>query len=130
MTGASYHKPRLFNSFETIPLVLIDNAIKYFLPSRDVIVRVDDERNGDGCFVSVESHGPIIPTQYRDQVFARSFRTPLAKETVSSGSGLGLYIANIVAKSHDFVIRYDAYPEQGRSQEGANVFSFVVKSRP
>jgi hypothetical protein len=127
MTGSSFNKLRLYNSFDTIPLVLIDNAIKYSFDGKDVIVRVDDE--GSKCFASIESYGAIIPPQFRDKIFLRGFRTPLAKDTVSSGSGLGLYIASIVANANAFAIDYRAIPERGNPGQGGNVFSFEVSGR-
>lgn len=128
MSGASFNRPRLFDSFDTIPLVLIDNAIKYSFQDHDIAVRVNDLPNG-GCRVSVSSEGVIIPQKYRGQIFSRGFRSPFAKETVSNGSGLGLYIAEIVAKANSFTILYEAYPKFNRPDEGENRFSFDISPR-
>lgn len=83
---------------------LIDNAIKYSLPSGRVDVRLQQIR--DEFILCVSNGGPGIPPGARAQVFDRFFRADSAR-TMSlgdkgriAGSGLGLPIARWIAERH------------------------------
>ncbi len=124
--GQSQATPRLFDSFETLPLVLIDNAIKYGTANTDVIVTVFDLQISGGCSVSVESSGDVVQPEHRERIFERRFRTPGARRTASSGSGLGLYVGQIVAKANRCEIVYEARDVHGDGSIGKNVFLLTV----
>jgi signal transduction histidine kinase len=121
MAGTSFQAPECFDSFEVIGQVLIDNAIKYSRAGGTVIVRVDDV--SDGVCVSVESFGPLIAEGMENAVFQRGVR---AQSGRAKGSGLGLYVASVVAAAHGFQIRYSRKPERSQPEEGWNIFSFEV----
>jgi signal transduction histidine kinase len=127
MTGSSFNTPLLFDSFETIPLVLIDNAVKYSNRNTSLVVRVDDQPVGT-CMVSVESEGDLIPPESRRSIFDQGFRTSQAKDVASSGSGLGLYIAKIVADANTLTIKYTGQPLTSSSNYGINTFTFLAQS--
>ncbi len=120
MSGTSYGTPRCFDSFETIPLVLIDNAVKYSDQGWDVVVTAQDMSTH--VLLKVESHGPIVPQAMRDGIFQRGTRAPDSHRMVSRGSGLGLYIASVVAKAHGFEIRYDCVNLDSNGRTGKNIF--------
>lgn len=71
---------------------LVDNARKWSPPGATIEVRVVDGR------VSVRDHGPGVPPEERERVFAR-FARGAAVEGVP-GSGLGLAIVADVAREH------------------------------
>ena len=54
ITGNSFNKPYLYDSFSTVLLVLIDNAIKYSRNNQDVNITISDTKN-NGVSVSIES---------------------------------------------------------------------------
>lgn len=60
MAGESFNELMLFDSFQTLPLVLIDNAIKYSSRHKEVVVFVKD-LGKDQCEATVESRGPLVP---------------------------------------------------------------------
>jgi len=124
MAGTSYATPRCYDSFETIPLVLIDNAVKYSEQGRDVVVTVQDVTGH--VLLKVESHGPVVPEPMREAIFERGTRGPDAHKMVSKGSGLGLYLANIVAKAHRSQIRYECVSVDKNGKTGRNVFSCEI----
>ena len=128
MGGRSFNTPLLYDSIDTIPLVLIDNAIKYALPNTEVYVNVHDITSPLGCEIIVESTGPLVPVPDRGKIFERGFRSSKAKAFASSGSGLGLYIAKLVADANDCEIVYKGVPRAGKPDEGKNIFSFRVFS--
>jgi signal transduction histidine kinase len=80
-----------------IPQALIDNAIKYSPNNNDIIIKFNDEY--DYVLFSITSYGPQILDVERKTIFEYSFRGANARET-TSGSGLGLYLCNLVAESH------------------------------
>jgi light-regulated signal transduction histidine kinase (bacteriophytochrome) len=125
MTGSSYSQPKCYDSFETIPLVLIDNAIKYSCEGRSVEVHVTDSV-GAGVSVSVHSFGPVVPVEYQERIFERAVRAPSAKTFASKGSGLGLYFAAIVAQAHGFKISYLGSSDARDPSMGNNTFFFMV----
>jgi sensor histidine kinase regulating citrate/malate metabolism len=100
--GESYKQPPTYNSFELIPLVLIDNAIKYSLKGQRIEVVVQDLNKS--VKIEVISFSPLIPIDERDLIFERNFRGKNSSVIASRGSGLGLYLAKIVAEAHGFTV--------------------------
>jgi signal transduction histidine kinase len=125
IVGPSFAKPDCYDSFDTLALVLIDNAVKYSFGRHHIKVVVKD-KSRDAVKVRVESYGPIVPRDMREQIFKRGVRTRVAEESCSKGSGLGLYIARVVASAHGFGVEYKAIEGDRSSSEGWNVFSFEL----
>lgn len=123
--GTSYNSPLCYDSFESIALVLIDNAVKYSEKGKEVEVIVSDISNG-GVEVCIKSYGLVVPENERDQIFKKRYRVEHSKRISSSGSGLGLYIASIVADVHNFKIEYACEQDKKNPMYGTNIFSFKV----
>ena len=126
LLGASYEKPPCHDSFETIALVLVDNAVKYSLEGREIRVGVNDAP-GHCVQVTVESYGPVVPEDLRKQIFDQGRRAPSASRLASQGTGLGLHIASVVAEAHGFGIAYECGVVDAGTNEGWNRFSFEVR---
>lgn len=124
MMGSSFKKIRAYDSIEVLALVLVDNAVKYSKENRKVTISVNDESNG--VRVKVETHGEIVPEHESMLIFSRGYRTASAKRLASSGSGLGLYAAQVIAKAHDTKIVYSAVPDKDRPGEGRNIFEVFI----
>jgi len=124
MQGSSHLKPRCFDSIETLTLVLVDNAVKYSLQGNSVYVVVSDTSRS--VKVAVQSYGPVVPKEMQQKIFERRVRTEAAETFSSKGSGLGLYIARIVAEAHGFSIHYKCFDVNSSKSEGWNEFSFEV----
>jgi K+-sensing histidine kinase KdpD len=125
--GTSYSSPWIYSSFSTLPLVLIDNAIKYSQTSQDIIVTINDERGG--VSVSVESFSLCIDKDDIQNIFKMNHRGKNADKVAIEGSGLGLYLADIVAYANGFKIEHT---EKGNTcmldgvQYATNIFSFFI----
>ena len=125
IVGPSHARPNCFDSFDTLTLVLIDNAVKYSLKGHTIKVIVKDKKNGN-VKVMVESYGPIVPKEQRVAIFDRGIRTDASEEFSSKGSGLGLFIARVVAEAHDFEIQYNAVEGDRSPNQGWNQFIFEI----
>ncbi|MDO9258980.1 MAG: sensor histidine kinase N-terminal domain-containing protein [Polaromonas sp.] len=81
---------------------LVDNAVRYTAPGGTVTIRCGplETRNAAGgaqVFLEVEDDGPGIPAAERARVLERFYRVP---GTVGEGNGLGLAIADEIARAH------------------------------
>jgi signal transduction histidine kinase len=81
---------------------LVDNAIKYSQPvgingaKSEILLRAADD--GDRILLTVADHGPGIPEADRARVVERFVRLETSRS--EPGSGLGLSLANAVARLH------------------------------
>jgi len=127
MIGDSYAKPNCYDSFSTIPLILIDNAVKYSDENQEIVVTVKDREQ---CvFLEVASRGPLVPADMRQAIFERGIRGPNSSRIASQGSGLGLYIAGVVAKAHGFDIEYHCSSNRMDDTSGLNMFRCNIPTK-
>lgn len=89
LSGSSFGRIRGPDIFELIPYVLIDNAIKYSPQNYPIDVLANE---GDGFRFSVESYGPYIAEQEKEEIFAKGVRGRAAVTSSVPGSGVGLHI--------------------------------------
>lgn len=73
---------------------LLDNACKYSLPGSTVTLSII--READSIAVRVLSRGNPIPSSERNKIFDRFYRGVDSRH-VTTGSGLGLYVARKIA---------------------------------
>jgi two-component system sensor histidine kinase TctE len=76
---------------------LLDNALKYTPAGGCVTLRCGRQGADDVPFLEVEDDGPGVPLADRQRVMERFYRVP---GTVSDGNGLGLAIADEIARVH------------------------------
>ncbi len=96
---------------------LVDNAIKYTPAGGSVTIRCGNRpvRQGvTGAFLQVEDDGPGVPPAERARVLQRFYRVP---GTEGEGTGLGLPIADEIARAHGATLLL----EQGASGRGLRV---------
>lgn len=105
-------------TFPIIPTSLITNAIKYSIPHTEIRVILSPE--GEGCEVTVisQSEGQQV---LDDSIFMRGVRASEDKE----GSGMGLYVAQLVANQHGTRIGVRSHP----ADNGTVKHIFKVKFR-
>lgn len=123
--GTSFNSPHLYESFGTIPLVLIDNAIKYSLKAQEITLKVQDLSN-NGAIVSISSLSPRIG---HENIFDKGVRGKYAPKIARMGQGLGLYLAKVVAEANGFEIQHSETNRRFKV-EGIeyteNIFSFTI----
>jgi len=121
--GSTYAKIEAYNSFQFIPLILLDNAVKYSFPGSEIKIELFEQP--DHVILRVKSYGKLVTEEYRDKIFQRYVRDPQARKNNPHGMGLGLYTARMIAKAHGTDITYSIDTQSG--DEGYNQFSISVK---
>lgn len=128
LLGTSFSSPNLYASFSTIPLVLIDNAIKYSQEHQDITVTVNDSYGA--VSVQVESYSLQIDKNDSEKIFMKNFRANNADQVAPEGSGLGLYLADVVAYANGFDITHTESGSHCIIDDLSyvnNIFSFYIK---
>lgn len=98
-------------------LILLDNAVRYSHPGGDVRLRLQRVSGADGkpagWQVDVQDAGIGIAAHELPQVFERHFRGHQARLHRPDGSGLGLPIAQSLARAHGGQLTLASVPGQG-----------------
>jgi two-component system, OmpR family, sensor histidine kinase KdpD len=76
---------------------LVDNALKYSHPGTPVQIGI--RRQGELLAVEVTDRGDGIPVPEQGRIFERFYRSPSVQHQIP-GSGLGLSIAQSIARAH------------------------------
>lgn len=94
-------------------LNLGDNAVKHNHQGGSISVMLS--RQGDQAVFRIINTGPALSDDLRKRVFERFFRGDASHGSSVDGSGLGLSIAESIARSHQGSLAYDVLPD-GRTQ--------------
>lgn len=104
LNGDPLHLRRLFFN-------IIHNAIKFTPPGGKVSLAA--MAGHDHLRISIADEGPGIPEEYLPCLFTRFFQVPNREQDSQKGSGLGLSIAQSVAKAHQGVIEVQSCLNKG-----------------
>lgn len=87
---------------------VLDNALKYSVPNRDV--RIALQKHGVFARFTVQNYGTTIDAEDLASIGKRFFRTDKARNRTTGGTGLGLSIVKEITRLHDgdFSISSDA----------------------
>ncbi len=94
-------------------LVLGDNAVKHNRPRGSISLALQVD-SGHAEFRIINT-GTALPPELRSRVFERFFRGDPAHSSAVEGCGLGLSIADTIAKTHQGSLVYDVLAD-GRTQ--------------
>ncbi|MDZ4662209.1 MAG: ATP-binding protein [Pseudomonadota bacterium] len=92
---------------------LIDNAIKYSEPNKEVFVA--GTRENGFIKISVTDQGIGIPPEQLDRIFERFYRIDKARSKKVGGTGLGLAIVKHIAMAHGAQIQVQSKVNQSSS---------------
>ncbi len=95
--GTSYLQINAFSSFELIPLLLVENAVKYSHDSNSV--EIEFIENDNHLKVIIKSYSPYCSAEDLTHIFEKGFRGKNAKR-VAEGSGIGLYFVKMLCDVH------------------------------
>lgn len=110
-----------FESIMLIPILLLDNAIKYSIPYSTINISFD-LINGE-ILTTICSKGVVINDEDMKNLYTKFFRGNNAKEQQISGMGIGLWMANEILKSHGSYLNYSKNIADGI---GVNCFLFKI----
>ncbi|MCD4697508.1 MAG: ATP-binding protein, partial [Bacteroidales bacterium] len=105
----------------------IENAIKYSEKNNDIDIYF--HQNHKAVEISVSSYGPIVSEDNIHKIYNKGFKDPNAQKFSSKGSGIGLYLADIVAKAHNIEIQYSNKNKELKKNNiemGINKFSIIL----
>ena len=77
---------------------ILDNAIKFSPPSRQVTVRLEEQDNE--YLISVIDQGIGVSPDYLDHIFERFYRVRNTTSRQYSGIGMGLFVARAIVEAH------------------------------
>ncbi len=101
--------------------ILLDNAIKYSPEGEQI--KVHSQKKRSTVEISVTDNGPGIKREEQKKIFDRFYRSDEARtHNENAGYGLGLEIAQKIAKSHGGSIELVSTPGKG------STFSLVLQS--
>jgi two-component system, OmpR family, heavy metal sensor histidine kinase CusS len=90
-------------------LILIDNALKYTPASG--VVNVSTSEGGRGIVLAVEDSGSGIDPEALPHIFERFYRASESRN--GGGAGLGLSIAQTIARAHGSTVEVRSSPGEG-----------------
>lgn len=97
---------------EFVLLTLLENSCIYTPPGRNVSVSIG--QLGRKAIISISDNGIGIDTKDLTKIFEKFYRAPNAKAMDTEGFGIGLFMAQTVAKHHNGKIEvYSAGTNQG-----------------
>ncbi|MGF1489620.1 MAG: two-component system sensor histidine kinase RppB [Prochloraceae cyanobacterium] len=90
---------------------LVSNALKYTPAKGKVTLSLD--RRANYALIRVCDTGIGIAPLEQNKIFDRFYRVDTARSRATGGSGLGLSIARVIARSHRGKIEVESKPSQG-----------------
>lgn len=129
LKGQSFNEVDCYDSFGTIPLVLLDNAIKYSLSGQPVDITINDGPGLGEVTIEVSSVSPTVAADDQARIFEKGYRGNLSEKLAARGEGLGLYLCQMVAQAHGTTIQHSG-TKTGFAKDGIeysrNTFRVVV----
>jgi len=122
LRGSSVSEVLTYNSFQFVPLILLDNAVKYSYRNKEIVISINE--NDKKVILTVNSFGNLVPIESREKIFDKYERGTNGTTENPHGMGLGLYLASLIAKAHGTEICYECSPDNG--EVGSNEFSIVM----
>jgi len=106
LRGESFFEWPLYDIFDIVPFLILDNAVKYSPPNQDIVVRFDD--SGERLEVTVKSLGPTVGESEIGSLTLRKERGEYASQVDNSGGGYGLYLTKTICKIHNVELAVDS----------------------
>lgn len=105
--GSSFAQFMAYPSFEMIPLLLIENAVKYTFGKKNEISIDFKENNDKSLVITISSFSPYCSKDECIKIFEKGYRGENAKKT-SDGTGVGLYFVKMLCDLHHIKIKAES----------------------
>lgn len=109
----------LYPTFQFIPLIIIDNAIKYSFDGRNI--ELGFYEYDTFVRIRVSSFGLFVKEEEKEKIFKKYERGENAKG--KEGIGIGLWIAALICEAHGGSISYE---QNGEGNYGQNIFIIEI----
>lgn len=100
-----------FLMLRTILETLLSNAVNYSSEGQEVLFSA--EKQGTSILFSVRDHGIGIPISEQSNIFQKFYRASNAASFKPGGTGLGLYIAGMLAEKMGGKISFESKENEG-----------------
>jgi two-component system, OmpR family, phosphate regulon sensor histidine kinase PhoR len=101
---------------------VLDNAIKFSPPSKQVIVKLQEK--DDEYLINVIDQGIGVSPESVDHIFERFYRIRNLANRQYTGIGMGLYVAKTIVEAHGGSIGFSS------NQDGGSTFYFTLPRVP
>ena len=91
---------------------LVSNALRYSKPT-DGPVELELVSTGKELVMTVRDHGPGLSEQQAEHLGEPFYRGDPSRDRESGGTGLGLYLATLVARAHGGKLKLTNAGDQG-----------------
>lgn len=126
INGSSYLHFDAYPTFELVPLLIVENAVKYsYGNSGDVTINVT-ERGESRVIVTITSYSPYCSEDDLSRIFEKGFRGKHASR-ISKGTGVGLYFVKMLCDIHSINISITSDREKMSEISGIPYAPFTVK---
>ena len=126
ISGSSYDQIQAYPSFEFIPLLIVENAVKYSYAGNPVEIHFEyNEQNS--LVVTIDSYSPYCSSDEINLLFKKGFRGSEATKVSSDGSGVGLYFVKLLCDLHHVKISIFSDKNRRNSINGIFYAPFQVK---
>lgn len=118
INGGSFSHITAYPSFEMVPLLLLENSVKYSYGHGDEVTVDFLEEKAGSLIVTISSYSPYCSEEESSQIFDKGFRGKNARK-ISDGSGIGLYFVKMLCDLHN--IQISAESDSNRISEISGV---------
>jgi len=108
--------PTISTDIKTIHAIfqnLLSNAAKYTKEGGEIRVETTLSADGKDVIIEVSDNGIGIPNDQKHQIFERFFRTEVAREIDTDGTGLGLYFLKLITDKVGGTITFNSELNKG-----------------
>ena len=120
-----------YDSAQLIPLILLDNAIKYSRRDSVVDVKISTDKDRKHIVIRFITEGNVIDIKDIQHLFDLGKRGRDASATDANGSGLGLYVLKIICDVHGGSVEVNSIKTgvflEG-SEQAMNNFTLVLRN--
>lgn len=116
----SYH---IYQTFETLLFILLENSIKYSPRNNSIDVSFL-EPDAEHLTVTIQSIGPYCIPEEMSHLGQKGFRGQYARKLDSTGHGIGLHFANKICQHHNIDIAFSS--QYLRKEQGITYGKFTV----
>lgn len=102
LSGSTFRYLDAYDSFDLIPLLLIENAVKYSYYSSEVHINFSEPSSNE-VEVTIESYSPYCSAGELARIFEKGFRGKNATR-IADGNGIGLFFVKKICDIHSIRI--------------------------